>query len=122
MPALLRASRVLSKAGKAKFQWTSKKQAWAKFEEELKEFKFAAREGSKREKEEELGDVLMAFVNVARYENLDAEHALHQGVKKLTRRIQGVEEGARKKGREIGSLKLNEILNLWREVKLKERA
>jgi len=121
MPALSRAKRVLSKAAKAKFQWNSKAQAWAKFDEELEEFREAIREGSPREREEELGDLLMAFVNVARYENLDAEHALHQGVKKLTRRIQGVEERAERKGKKIGTLKLAEILALWQDVKKAEK-
>jgi tetrapyrrole methylase family protein/MazG family protein len=121
MPALSRASRVLSKAGKAKFQWTSKKQAWAKFEEELGEFREAVRSGSRREREDELGDVLMAFVNVARYEKLDPEHALHQGVKKLTRRIQGVEDRARSGGKEIGKLSLSQILAHWAEVKKAEK-
>ena len=121
MPALSRASRVLSKAGKAKFQWASKKQAWAKFDEELGEFRRAAKSGNRRHAEEELGDVLMAFVNVARYEKLDPEHALHQGVKKLSRRIQGVEERAAKRGSDIGKLSLNEILALWKDVKKAEK-
>jgi tetrapyrrole methylase family protein/MazG family protein len=121
MPALSRASRVLSKAGKAKFQWTSRAQAWAKFEEELREFRKAVKHESMAAREEELGDLLMALVNVSRYEKLDPEHALHQGVKKLSRRIQGVEEGARKSGKEIGALKLPEILKLWKEVKKAER-
>lgn len=121
MPALLRAKRVLSKAAKAKFQWNSKAQAWAKFEEELREFRQAARRSTRRHKEEELGDLLMAVVNVARWEGLDPEHALHQGVKKLSRRIQGVEERARGRGWEVGRMKLGEILKLWKDVKKAER-
>jgi tetrapyrrole methylase family protein/MazG family protein len=121
MPALSRASRVLGKAGKAKFQWTSRKQAWAKFDEELGEFRRAVRFESMGAREEELGDLLMALVNVARYEKLDPEHALHQGVRKLSRRIQGVEEGARRQGKEIGRLRLSEILELWNGVKRAEK-
>jgi tetrapyrrole methylase family protein/MazG family protein len=121
MPALSRASRVLSKAGKAKFQWSSKKQAWAKFEEELLEFKEAVRRGTRRQREDELGDLLMACVNVARYEKLDPEHALHQGVKKLSRRIRGVEEGARGMGRDISRLSQKEMLGLWKRVKAAEK-
>ncbi len=122
MPALLRANRVLSKAAKAKFQWNSKAQAWDKFEEELREFRQAARRSTRAHKEEELGDVLMALTNVARWEGLDPEHALHQGVKKLTRRIQGVEERARRAGKDLGKMKLEEILGLWKDVKKGERA
>jgi uncharacterized protein YabN with tetrapyrrole methylase and pyrophosphatase domain len=121
MPALLRARRVLQKAAKARFQWNSKAQAWAKFDEELAEFRDAVRRGTRREREEELGDVLMAFVNVARFEHLDPEHALHQGVKKLTRRIQGVESIARSRGRELGQLRLAEMLQAWGQVKKAEK-
>lgn len=121
MPALTRAQRILSKAAKAKFQWTNKRKAWDKFEEELGEFREAVRRGSKKEREEELGDVLTAIANVARYEKLDAEHALQQGLKKLTRRIQGVEEAARAEGQEISTLQEAEILRHWKDVKAKER-
>ncbi|MES2202327.1 MAG: nucleoside triphosphate pyrophosphohydrolase [candidate division FCPU426 bacterium] len=120
MPALLRARRVLSKAARANFQWNSKASAWAKFYEELDEFKEAARATDFKHKEEELGDVLMALSNVARYEGLNPEHALHQGVKKLARRIQGVEEKARQAGLEISGLKEKKILALWAEVKQEE--
>ena len=48
-------------------------------------------------------------------------HALHQGVKKLSRRIQGVEERAAKRGSDIGKLSLNEILALWKDVKKAEK-
>jgi MazG family protein len=121
MPALMRAKRVLSKAARAKFEWTHKAQAWAKFEEELKEFKSAARGKDVAHKEEELGDLLMAVTNVARMEGLDAEHCLHAGVRKLTGRIEGVERGAEIQGRKIADLSEKEILALWRDVKKAEK-
>jgi len=121
LPSLQRARRVLSKAAKARFVWNHRKQAWAKWEEELREFREAMRGKSKRHKEEELGDVLVAFVNVARFEGLDAEHAAHQAVKKLVRRIGGVEDRARQSGREINQLKLEEMLKYWKDVKKKEK-
>jgi tetrapyrrole methylase family protein/MazG family protein len=122
MPALYRARRVLAKAGRAKFQWTSKREAWTKFEEELAEFKEAVQEGDKRHTEEELGDLLTALVNVARYEKLDPEACLHAGVKKLVRRIAGVESLAEAGGRKITELKKSEILKLWGDVKKAEKA
>ena len=121
MPALMRAKRVLSKAARANFAWTRKAQAWAKFEEELKEFKSAARGKNAAHKEEELGDVLMAITNVARMEGLDPEHCLHAGVRKLTGRIQGVEELAGADGRAMTDLKEKDLLLYWRRVKMKER-
>ncbi|MGH7442126.1 MAG: nucleoside triphosphate pyrophosphohydrolase, partial [bacterium] len=121
MPALYRARRVLSKAGRAKFQWTSKREAWDKFEEELLEFKEAAAGKDRRHAAEELGDLLTALVNVSRYERLDPEACLHAGVKKLARRIAGVETLANAQGKKITNLKKSEILSLWKEVKRKEK-
>jgi tetrapyrrole methylase family protein/MazG family protein len=121
MPALMRAKRVLSKASRAKFEWAHKKQAWAKFEEELKEFKQAARGKDAAHKEEELGDLLMAITNVARMEGLDPEHCLHAGVRKLTGRIQGVEERASADGRSMTDLKEKDLLKYWQQVKKAEK-
>jgi tetrapyrrole methylase family protein/MazG family protein len=121
MPALYRARRTLSKASRANFTWRSKAQAWAKFEEELAEFRQAVKRSGKAHKAEELGDLLMALVNVARFEKLDPEAALHAGVKKLARRIGGVEDRAAAKGKSITQLKEAEILSLWAEVKKAEK-
>ncbi|HTB23485.1 MAG TPA: nucleoside triphosphate pyrophosphohydrolase [bacterium] len=122
MPALYRARRVLSKAARANFQWNTKREAWSKFEEELLEFKEAAAGRDQAHKEEELGDLLTALVNVARYENLDPEASLHAGVKKLARRIAGVESLAAVEGRRITDLKKTDILKYWGEVKKAEKA
>ncbi len=121
MPALYRARRVLNKAARANFTWNHKSKAWAKFYEEIGEFKQASRGKDQKHKEEELGDVLMAIVNVARFEGIDPEAALHAGVKKLTRRIEGVERGAERRGKKIAELKEKDILALWREVKAGEK-
>jgi len=121
MPALYRARRVLSKASRAKFAWAGKAQAWAKFEEELYEFREALARGSKAHKEEELGDLLTALVNVARFEKLDPEASLHAGVRKLTRRIAGVESLAHGRGKKITDLAQAELLELWGEVKKGEK-
>lgn len=121
MPALYRARRVLSKASRANFTWAGKAQAWAKFEEELFEFREAVNKGSQADKEEELGDLLTALVNVARFEKVDPEASLHAGVRKLTRRIEGVEDLARSRGRHITDLEEAELLDLWGEVKRGEK-
>jgi tetrapyrrole methylase family protein/MazG family protein len=121
MPALYRARRVLSKASRANFKWRKKSDAWKKFEEELKEFKQAVRGKNRKHKEEELGDLLTAIVNVARFEKLDPEACLHAGVRKLCKRIEGVEIEAEKAGKKITRLKEEEILGYWRQVKMTER-
>ena len=120
--AVVRFDRITASAPSRSFTWSRKAQAWAKFEEELGEFRRAARGSSRRHKAEELGDLLCALVNVARFEKLDPEAALHAGVRKLARRIAGVEEQARARGRAITQLKEAELLELWEAVKRAEKA
>ncbi len=122
MPALLRARRVLGKAGKAKFQWSGKDGACKKMAEELREFRQAAAGRNRRHAEEELGDLLLALVNVARYEGLDPEHALHQATAKLIRRFQHVEASLAAEGRRIARQPLRELLKRWQAAKRAERS
>lgn len=91
MPALSQAKRVLSKAAKAHFQKSSRPLAWAELKKKLNGFSGAK---SKRSKEAALGDALLALVNVARFEDLDPEHSLHQGVKKFISEVKRAEKGA----------------------------
>jgi len=109
------------KASKAKFQWNDKAAAWGKFAEELAEFRAAARSRDRRHAEEELGDLLMALVNVARYEGLDPEHALHQSTAKVIRRFKHVEGILAKAGRKIEDEDLKTLLKLWQGAKAVER-
>lgn len=120
MPALYRARRVLAKASRANFKWRKKADAWKKFEEELKEFRQALRGKDRKHKEEELGDLLTAIVNVARFEKLDPEACLHAGVRKLCRRIEGVEAAAAKAGKSITELREDQVLKYWKAVKSSE--
>ena len=122
MPALLRARRVLSKAAKANFKWNNKKQAWMKLDEEIKEFRSAARGKNRKHAEEELGDVLMAVVNVARWEDLEPEHSLKRGIRKFERRIHHMESGARKEKKQIDELSSDELMKLWKKAKKREKA
>jgi tetrapyrrole methylase family protein/MazG family protein len=117
LPALLRASRVLSKAGKARFQWSEKRGAWKKLEEELEEFREASGGRNRKHAEEELGDLLLALVNVARFEGFDAEHALHAGTDKLMRRFRHVEKRVEDQGKDWGKVGLKEMMGYWREAK-----
>jgi tetrapyrrole methylase family protein / MazG family protein len=122
MPALLRARRILSKAGAVRFQWNDKRGAWNKFKEELEEFKEATRLGPKRHQEEELGDLLMALVNVARFERLDPEHALHLACGKIIRRFRQVEAGLASQGRDTKQARLPELVALWNRAKAREKS
>src|SRR5699024_3739480 len=90
MPALWRAEKVQKKAKKAGFDWPDVSGAVDKLSEETGELRQAIREGSNIE--EELGDLLFAAVNVARFVKADPEAALQRSTDKFISRFRLVEQ------------------------------
>src|SRR5205814_1994939 len=70
LPALIKADKIQRKAARVGFDWRKVNDVVAKVEEELRELKGAMASGSRRQFEEELGDLIFAAVNLARFENL----------------------------------------------------
>lgn len=112
LPALMRAEKIQSKAGKAGFDWKDIAPALDKLEEEIKELRQAVEENSNVE--EELGDVLFAAVKVGRFAGKDSELALHAACEKFIHRFARVEENA---GAPLDSLELEHLEQLWRQAK-----
>ena len=68
---------------------------------------------------EELGDLLFAVVNAARFLKVDPEDALHAASDKFSARFRRVEEAAAAQGRRMEDMTLAEMDKLWDEVKHK---
>src|SRR5262245_54841280 len=66
LPALVRAQKAQSKAARVNFDWTALRDVISKVEEELRETKEAVQSGQQEMIEEEIGDLLVAVVNLAR--------------------------------------------------------
>src|ERR1019366_5477811 len=66
LPALLKADKVQRKVARVGFDWKHVKNVIAKVEEELREVKGAMASKSRKQFEEEVGDLLFAVVNLAR--------------------------------------------------------
>ena len=115
LPALTRASKLQSKAATAGFDWEEVSPALDKLSEELEELKTAVREGSNVE--EELGDLLFAAVNVARFVKVDPEAALTGATDKFIARFRLVEELARKEGKSMEDMDLEALDALWEQAK-----
>ena len=115
LPALWRAEKVQKKARKAGFDWDEASGPMDKLYEELDELKTAVAEGSNIE--EELGDLLFAAVNLARFVQVDCENALTAATDKFIRRFAQVEELAKDQGRAMESMSLAELDKLWDEAK-----
>ena len=67
--------------------------------------------------EEEIGDVLFAIVNLARFLDISAEDALRRTNKKFTSRFAKVEEILEKNGKKVEESTLEEMDEIWNAVK-----
>jgi nucleoside triphosphate diphosphatase len=122
-PALTRAAKLGRRAAAAGFDWREAADVVAKIDEEIAELRVAMQERADQASlEEELGDVLFSLVNLSRHLAIDPEHALRQANAKFERRFRALEVRVAAAGRRIGELTLEELDQLWNEVKRAERA
>lgn len=122
LPALLKADKIQRKVARVGFDWKHTRDVVAKVEEELRELKGALASGDRKQFEEELGDLLFAAVNLARYEKLQAEELLDRCVTKFTKRFQEVERAVHHSGRRLEDCSLEELDALWESAKHKDKA
>ncbi len=120
LPALWRAEKIQKKAKKVGFDWPDVGGAMDKLTEEMEELREAQAQGDKAHIEEELGDLLFAAVNVARFSDIDPEAALHKSCEKFIKRFDFVETEAVKSGRELKEMTLDEMDALYNAGKLKK--
>ncbi|MEZ0323358.1 MAG: nucleoside triphosphate pyrophosphohydrolase [Hydrogenothermaceae bacterium] len=114
MPALIRAVKVQNRAAKVGFDWDSIDEVWKKVEEEIQEFKEAKTE---EEKKHELGDILIALTNLARFMKIDPEEALHLSIDRMIKRFSYIEKKAREIGKSLEDMSLEEMDRYWNESK-----
>lgn len=119
LPALWRAEKLQKKAEKSGFTWPDISGAAEKLAEEQQELQTAVAEQSNIR--EEVGDVLFAAVNVARFAGIDPEEALHETCEKYISRFAHVEQTALSQGREIADMTLAEMVQAWNEAKQTKR-
>jgi MazG family protein len=91
LPALVRVQRIGEKVSRVGFDWQDAAGSMAKVHEELGELEHAIASGTAKEREEELGDLLFALVNLARHMDIDAEGALRGTIGKFVDRFAHVE-------------------------------
>lgn len=117
LPATVKAMRLQEKAKQVGFEWQTKDQVWKKVEEEIKELKDVVDTGQQAKVEEEFGDVLFSWINYARFLQLDAENALELANKKFIHRFTQMEQLAFKDGKDLASMSLTEMDEIWNNVK-----
>jgi len=114
LPALAASQEMQERAANLGYDWPSIDGVLDKVAEELDEL---ARATDRDERHEELGDLLMVVVNLARHHDVEAEAALRAANDKFRRRFGIVERLAAERGVALRDLSFTELDELWDAAK-----
>ena len=132
LPAMLEAYQLTRRASHIGFDWENLEGIFDKIEEEKRELaefaNGAAQKGgsanseagamsNSARKEEEVGDLLFATVNVARFLGVDPEIALKKATRKFKERFQWMEGAATRENRRLADVSREHMEELWNEAK-----
>ena len=117
LPATLEGLQLTKKAARAGFDWDDTAGIFDKMREEIAELQAAIEANQHAKVEEELGDLLFAAVNLARFLQVDPEIALKNANAKFVRRFHQMEGLARSTGRKFEDVPRAEKESLWDSAK-----
>jgi tetrapyrrole methylase family protein / MazG family protein len=114
LPALTQAQEYQDRAARVGFDWPQIDGVLDKIKEEIEEIKGAEADF---ELASEIGDLFFVLVNFARWKHVDAESVLRGTNAKFKKRFAFVEQGAKKQGRNLSDMSLEEMDLLWDQAK-----
>jgi XTP/dITP diphosphohydrolase len=118
LPAMVKAYRIQEKASGVGFDWEKPEQVWEKVLEELNELKeMVETKATHKRKEDELGDLIFAIVNYARFIDVNPEDALEGTNRKFMKRFRHLEESAGELKKPLHEMTLAEMDVYWNEAK-----
>jgi MazG family protein len=117
LPALTLAAKTSKKAAAVGFDWESPEQVIDKIHEELAEIAEARAQGDQDAIADEVGDLLLAVTNLARFLKVNPEQALRNANRKFVERFERLEHVLREAGEEWGSLSPAELEQRWQRIK-----
>jgi MazG family protein len=121
LPAMLEGLQLTRKAARVGFDWHNADGIFEKLREEMAEVRHALSEKNAAKAEEELGDLLFAAVNLARFVQVDPEIALKKANAKFQRRFADMEKAALDQHkRSFAELPRDQMESLWDSVKYQE--
>lgn len=121
LPALTRAAKLQRRAARVGFDWPDIFPVLDKIEEEVAELRQALAEGGRHEEmEHELGDLMFACVNLARFSKVDTELALRGVNSRFESRFRRVEALALENGEVLTELSLEAMDVYWEQAKREE--
>lgn len=116
-PALARAQKIGHKCKKVGFDWPGWEGSFDKVKEEVEEVRVAITDDDRAEMHAELGDLLLACVNLARKIDVDAEQALIDATLRFEQRFAIVEDLLAERGKSPSQSNLEEMDSLWNDAK-----
>ena len=109
-----------AKAAKVGFDWPTVDEVQAKVREEIAEVEAETTGGPGQNADavaDEIGDLMFATVNLARWHRLDAEQTLNRATDKFVRRFRRIEDALRARGQRWEDATFTELDALWEQVK-----
>lgn len=120
LPPLRRAAAVQKKAAAVGFDWPDCRGILDKLREETAELSAEIDRDSREGIKDEIGDILFTVVNLARRLDVDAESVLEGTTAKFIERFGALESEARRRGRKLPAMSLDEMEDLWQRSKRRE--
>ncbi len=117
LPALMHCEKIQNKAARHGFDWQHVSPVFDKVEEELEEVREAWQAEDQQHVEEEVGDLLLVVVNLARHLNVNPEMALKQATAKFSKRFNYIEQQVAQSGKVLLDCELAELDAFWDEAK-----
>jgi tetrapyrrole methylase family protein / MazG family protein len=120
LPAALEGFQLTRRAARIGFDWQSVEGVLDKMGEETGELRRALETKNAGKIEEEMGDLLFAAVNVARFLHIDPEIALKKANAKFAERFRRMEDRAAEGGKALADVPRGRMEELWEEAKRAE--
>jgi tetrapyrrole methylase family protein/MazG family protein len=116
LPALSLAEEYQKRAARVGFDWPDVQGVLDKVCEEAAEVRAA----EQSEQPAEIGDLLFALVNLARWCHVDAESVLREANARFKQRFSSIENAAHARGKKVEELSPQEMDDLWEAAKKSE--
>ena len=117
LPSLCRAQKLQKRAAGVGFDWPDLNGVFDKVDEEIGELKEAVQADNAGAIEDEMGDIFLAMVNLARHLGVDAEAALRKANSRFESRFRLMEVAATEEGSRLQEEDLHLLERRWQSAK-----
>lgn len=117
LPALMRSQKLQDRASQVGFDFQHINQVFDKIQEEIEELKESLKNNDRENIKHEIGDILTAVVELARFVDVNAEEALQEANDRFIKRFSYIEKKAKEMGKKLEDMSLEEMDKLWNEAK-----